>query len=476
VGAGRPKDLERVTGNALTTITELYAVLENSHNPVDGDPENQHKLNLVEIRLSDELLVWRAQQHAEGRILPGKGRGLRRTSDEVIRILGAEKWPAPLVTSNVLFGTGWTNLLIGAYDSRTLYSNYCCDMGFFYEHGFDKVFPEFEQAISESAADPKARKTPCGTDRRNAVVLGLKYIRTKADFEAKYVSQLARKSAKLDRETAHTICFCEASLLGMAAEAMGRGFDPAALYDDMVFSSPGTDVVDVGSDINNSEIMNSFLNTADITDTRIVTEAALRKVYDAYAATGARCLTERWMEPLTNMNSLLYVWHMVNDRHFFLRRIVLGWSKVRVEKREQREADFDEVFDKNYRTTGFSRPLKTACNSIAGDEKCDALKEFMMKVGKEKERLLLKLWSCLVEGPLAYAAKGVVDEAREEALIYALTTAMAQAYHDGLVLEQQWLVAHACHHAWQVNYLMEAAMFGSLLDDDSLGGKLDRAN
>jgi len=51
---------------------------------------------------------------------------------------------------------------------------------------------------------------------------------------------------------------------------------------------------------------------------------------------------------------------------------------------------------------------------------------------------------------------------------------MAKAYSQGLIYEMTWLLAHASHHAWQVNRLFEAAMFGSLLDDGSLRGKLDR--
>jgi hypothetical protein len=46
--------------------------------------------------------------------------------------------------------------------------------------------------------------------------------------------------------------------------------------------------------------------------------------------------------------------------------------------------------------------------------------------------------------------------------------------HGCRVLEMVWLIAHANHHAWQVNYLFEAAMFGSILDGGKLIGKLDR--
>ena len=52
---------------------------------------------------------------------------------------------------------------------------------------------------------------------------------------------------------------------------------------------------------------------------------------------------------------------------------------------------------------------------------------------------------------------------------------MVHLFPKGLIDEMVWLVAHASHHAWQVNYLFEAAMFGSILDGGELIGKLDRA-
>ncbi|KAK8102432.1 hypothetical protein PG984_015578 [Apiospora sp. TS-2023a] len=199
----------------------------------------------------------------------------------------------------------------------------------------------------------------------------------------------------MDRRTALVVCFAEGSLAGMVYEAIGRGFDHAAAFNDAVFSSPGTDVLDVGSDLLNSEVLNSFLNTADLAETGVVTEEGLRRVYDAYAHAGARMFTERWHEPTAKMNAQLYVWHMVNDRHLFLRRAVLGYSRVRLE----------------------AKPKTT-------------------------------------------------PPPQQQ---------MAEAYHLGLVQQMAWLVSHASRHAWQVNYIMETAMFGSLLDDGGLVGKLDRA-
>jgi hypothetical protein len=106
-----------------------------------------------------------------------------------------------------------------------------------------------------------------------------------------------------------------AAYLVVAGEAAARRYDPAGIMADMVFSCPATDVVDVGCDLHNCEIMNSFLNTADFTDTGIVTEEKLRSIYDAYAHTGARIFVDRWAELFVRMNAQLYKWHILNDRH-----------------------------------------------------------------------------------------------------------------------------------------------------------------
>lgn len=268
----------------------------------------------------------------------------------------------------------------------------------------------------------------------------------------------------------------------MAAEAIARGFDPGAVASDLVFSSPGTDVVDVGCDLLNSEVMNSLLNVADITDSGVVSEHALRRTYDAYAATGARMLTERWHEPVARMCGALYTWHIQNDRHMFLRRAILGWPKARkIPARPQSEADFDEVFDEHYHTTGFSRPLEPqyACN---GEETCDHVRRVIDNSDDssgrgqdEKTRALLQdLWRSLVTEPLLYVRAGRVDERREQELAELGRRHMAALFAAGLVIDMVWLIAHANHHAWQVNYLFEAAMFGSILDGGDLAGKLDR--
>lgn len=88
--------------------------------------------------------------------------------------------------------------------------------------------------------------------------------------------------------------------------------------------------------------------------------------------------------------------------------------------------------------------------------------------------MLRELWWVLTIGPLEYARSGQVDEKREYDLIEGSRLKMAELYPRGVVLEMVWIIAHANHHAWQVNYLFEAAMFGSRLDGGAMVGKLDR--
>ncbi|KAG8160505.1 hypothetical protein KVR01_010041 [Diaporthe batatas] len=480
IGRGSQSDIERNISKGLKAVSTAYRVLDEDkcdsqskqHGP-DPDISYQQQLdsiNIIDVCLSDDLMAWKREHHALGRISSDSHRGRRRASNEVIQLLGAEDWPAPLLTTDVLFGAGLMNMLIGAYDARVLYSNYCIDTDSFNEPQSERSSPRSNRSASVFSAFPKSQ-IPLGLERRRAVESGLTYTHDKSQLEARHETRLNGCTAKMDRETAHVVHFCEANRAGIAAEAMGRCFDSAAIYDDMVFSSAATDIVNIHSDLGSSEIANACLNTADITNSGVVTEDALRRVYDAFAAVGARCLTERWSEPGGGMNGMLYVWHILNDRSSFLRKAVLGWSKIRRDdiKGGQREADFDEVFDVNYHTTGYSRCLKVACN---GAELCDGVERLLETAGTRNKELLRKLWMCLAGWPVNYAKGGIVDADREEGIVQSLATALAQVYHDGLVLEEQWLIAHAHHHAWQINYLMEAAMFGGLLDGDRLTGNV----
>ncbi|KAJ4163523.1 hypothetical protein LMH87_005244 [Akanthomyces muscarius] len=476
IGNGTKADLETLSLQAQHLIIDIFAGTTNEFETKNLGKEtplpSETSFGLVTLRLSSDLQLWKEAQHAVGNVLPPKGSGLAPASDLALDFFGATSWPEAMKTNNALFGCGIANLLIGAADEPTMFSNYVTDMAFYYEHGYNYVFPSLETLLQRGLEDRYAMRTRGGRERRDGVYIGKQYIQAKIKLEEQHVEQLSKRSARLARREAQIVSLSESSLLGMAAEAMAQGFDPAAVTSDLVFSSPGTDVVDVGCDLVNSEVMNSFLNVADITDTGVVSEVALRRVYDAYAATGARMLTQRWHEPVARMCALLYTWHIQNDRHMFFRRAILGWPKVRkMTATPPFEADFDEVFDARYHTTGYSRPLepKYTCN---GKETCDHVHDFLDR--NADQPLLRDLWWALVVGPLEYVKGGQVNDEREEKLVQASRLRMAELYSRGLVLEMVWLIAHASHHAWQVNYLFEAAMFGSILDGETLAGKLDR--
>lgn len=426
---GTVAELEVLWLQAQAIVTELFADLDHelelsSDHKVETSSFRETGPKLVQLQLSSELELWKNGQHA-----------------------------------------------VGTADVQTMFSNYVTDMVFYYEHGYNYIFPSLEILLHRALADKHARRTPGGRERRDGVCVGKQYIQGKIALEERFKTRLTNRSAQLSRRDAHIVSLSASSLLGMAAEATARGFDAGAVLSDLVFSSPGTDVVDVGCDMVNSEVMNSFLNVDDITATGVVSEEVLRRVYDAYAATGARMLTQRWYEPVARMCAALYTWHIQNDRHMFFRRAVLGWSKARkTPARPQREADYDEVFDERNHTTGFNRPLdaRYACN---GEDTCDHVQELF---DRSQVKLLRDLWWFLVTGPLEYVKGGQVNERQEHYLVEASRLRMAGLHSMGLVLELCWLIAHANHHAWQVNYLFEAAMFGSILDGGMLAGKLDR--
>ncbi|KAH8703139.1 hypothetical protein BGW36DRAFT_354572 [Talaromyces proteolyticus] len=463
IGNGTTRSIQTILERGQEVLNLVFDSLDNS--------TVNSKITVVPLRLSDELQQWRDDQLKLGRILPHKGDGLLRTSQEAIELLGAQDWAEPLLTNGALYGSGFANFFIGAYDAETLYSNYAVDVGFFYEHGYHKIFPEFEMLVREALEDPHARGTLGGKERRDVAGMGLQYIKNKVMLEEKYKAQLTNMTARLNRRDGYLVYFCDSSILGMAGEALARGYDKAGVMNDFAFSNPGTDIVDVGSDIYNSELFNSILNTADITKTGIITEDSLRCVYDAYSHAGAKMFNQRWSEPGARMVTALYSWHIQDSRHEFLRRALLGYPMRRKYLSEQQEADWCEAFDSSFHTTGFSRPMKDACN---GADPCDQVKLHLDQWGGST--LLADLWWLLSTRTVEYASKGVVSSDEEKKHAEELRLAMARAYSLGLVDEMTWLVAHANHHAWQVNYLYEAAMFGSLLDDGGLKGKLDRSN
>jgi len=474
MGEGATADLTRLSRQARDMVAEMFASI-GSRDELLGDQEasrSRPRPRVVQLRLSPELALWKSTQHAIGNVLPPTGKGLRHASPEVLALLGATDWPDAITTNNALFGGAMTGMLIGAADVRTMFSNYVTDMAVNYEYGYIHVFPHLLGLVQDALADSHALATPGGRQRREAVAIGIPYIQDKMALEVANKTRLKDRSALImDRRAAQVMYLFDCSVLGIGADATARGFDVGAIMSDLILSVNSHDVIDVGSDLVNSEIMNSFLNVADIAASGVVSEAALRAIYDAYAATGARTFTQRWHEPSARMVVNEYTWHINNDRHMLFRRALLGWPKARKSPaRPQREADFDEVFDAGFHTTGFSRPLdpEYACD---GEETCNHVRRFL---DRQDEELLHALWWSLVTGPLEYIRQGKVDEQREEHLAESSRLQMAQLFSKGLVNEMAWLLGHASHHAWQVNYIYEAAMFGSILDGGALIGKLDR--
>ncbi|XP_044946911.1 uncharacterized protein LOC123395949 [Hordeum vulgare subsp. vulgare] len=475
MGEGATEDLRRLSREAQGMVAEMFASLTVGRDELSRDDhEAAARPRVVHLRLSHELALWKSTQHAIGNVLPPKGKALRQASPQVLAQLGAADWPEALTTNNAVFGGLMSDMLIGAVDVRTMFSNYVIDIAFHYEYGYMHVFPTLQGLVQDGIADAHALGTPYGRERREAVAVGLPYIQEKVALEVEHKTHLKDRSAQMDRRAAQVIYLFDSSVLGVGAEATARGFDVGAIMSDLVLSNNSHDVIDVGSDLVNSEIMNSFLNVADIAASGVVSEPALRAIYDAYAATGARTFTQRWHEPSARMVVNEYSWHITNDRHMLFRRALLGWPKARKSPAwPQREADFDEVFDADFHTTGFSRPLdpEYACD---GEETCNYVRRFLLDHRDEEDQMLGALWWSLVTGPLEYVRQGEVDGQREEHLAESLRLQLAQLYSKGLIVEMTWLLAHASHHAWQVNYLYEAAMFGSILDGGALSGKLDR--
>ena len=398
MGEGATADLRRLSRQAQDMLAEMFA-------SIGRDDEEAAALvarpraRVVQLRLSPELALWKSTQHALGNVLPPKGKALRQASPQVLAQLGATDWPEAVTTNNGLFGGGMSNMLTGAADVLTMFSNYVTDMAVNYEYGYIHVFPQLLGLVQDALTDAHALGTPQGRERREAVIVGIPYIQDKMAMEAANKTHLKDRSAQiLDRRAAQVMYLFDCSVLGIGAEAMARGFDAGAVMSDLVLSVNSHDVIDVGSDLVNSEIMNSFLNVADIAASGVVSEPALRAIYDAYAATAARTFTQRWHEPSARMVDNEYAWQITNDRHMLFRRALLGWPKARKSPAcPQREADFDEVFDADFRTTGFSRPLdpEYACD---GEETCNHVRRFLHRQRREEEDLLAALWWSLITG------------------------------------------------------------------------------
>ncbi|OJZ83603.1 hypothetical protein ASPFODRAFT_83066 [Aspergillus luchuensis CBS 106.47] len=336
------------------SIPRLEGMVDSGHQKlrsifeamIESSTSNATQCPVVNLSLSPELQQWRIDQQHSGQISPSKGNGLARAPEKVVELLNARDWPEPLLTRAALFGSGLFNMLCGAHDAHTLYSNYCVDMIFFWEHAYHYVLPDFVKTLEQAIHDPHALVTPGGRDRRNAAGLALRYMREKISLEEQYFTQVSGKVASVNRDQALPLWICESSIWPYGVEAIARGFDCAATAHDVMQSVPLTDIVD--------ELLNALLNTADVCDEGVITEENLRHVYDACAYNSARLLTERWSDPCAKVAMALYAWHI-------LMAALLGYPKARTTYTCQKEADFGETFNRDYRTTGFSRPLQNAC-------------------------------------------------------------------------------------------------------------------
>lgn len=118
VGDGGIAALESIAEHGIKVLTTIF---ENMSDPsLAAD-------TFVSLHLSDELMQWRDEQWAQGKILPTKGNGIKRASDEVIQLLGVKGWPEPLLTNGALFGSVLANLLIGAHvgiSKKVLYNQF----------------------------------------------------------------------------------------------------------------------------------------------------------------------------------------------------------------------------------------------------------------------------------------------------------------------------------------------------------------
>lgn len=120
IGHGSQGDIERNISKGLRAVSTAYRLLdddkcdaESKQGCPDSDISYQQRLeslNIVGLCFSDDLAAWRREHHVLGRISSDSHRGRRRASNEVIQLLGAEDWPAPLLTTDVLFGAGLMNV------------------------------------------------------------------------------------------------------------------------------------------------------------------------------------------------------------------------------------------------------------------------------------------------------------------------------------------------------------------------------
>lgn len=161
IGEGATADLRRLSHQARGMVAEMFAsITVDKHGDEEAAAPARPRPRVVQLRLSPELALWKSTQHAIGNVLPPKGKALRQASPQVLAQLGATDWPEALTTNNALFGGCMSNMLIGAADVPTMFSNYVTDMAVNYEYGYMHVFPQLHGLMQDSLADAHALGTP----------------------------------------------------------------------------------------------------------------------------------------------------------------------------------------------------------------------------------------------------------------------------------------------------------------------------
>lgn len=109
----------------------------------------------------------------------------------------------------------------------------------------------------------------------------------------------------------------------------------------------------------------------------------------------------------------------------------------------------------DFRITGLSRPLATACSGL---ERCDQVRQ--RAESSSEQELFDKCWWLLPGRLLQYITAGAVSEVEEDEIAEELRITMSVMYAHGLVGDLAWSLAHASHHAWQVRSPLRGGYVG----------------
>lgn len=117
IGDGSLAVVERLTETALQVVKDTFCEVRDDEKDDDAEA-------IAHLTLSSELQAWKESEFAKGNMVPAKGTGLKPVPEVVLNYFGAKEWNSALLTASAFFGCGITNMLIGGYDARTIYSNY----------------------------------------------------------------------------------------------------------------------------------------------------------------------------------------------------------------------------------------------------------------------------------------------------------------------------------------------------------------